>query len=248
MIFSITPLIILVISSWVDRSSVTLLQSGAVTLSVGGALLVLGGNFWELGSNVLLNGDMVVLLACLIWAAYCVLIKTCRFGANGGAVLLVSALCGLLVQIPLSGAELLVVGLPKIELGSLLAVLYLGIGAAAFAFLIWQRAIQELSPTRCGVFLNLIPVFAVAIAVIVLHEAMHLHHLLGGICVALGIALAQMTNVRKLDLWVTPYFEPKTARSEISAVDKGNATLFPVRETSIADEMRGEHTRRVLGG
>ena len=194
MIFSITPLIILVISSWLDRASVTLFQSGVVMLSVGGALLVLGGNFSEFGSEVLLKGDMIVLAACLIWAWYCVLIKTCRFKANGGTVLLVSVLFGLLIQIPLSGVELAVVGLPQMELKSLLAVAYLGIAAAAVAFLVWQHAIRELGPAHCGVFLNLVPVFAVAIAVIILHEPVHLHHLLGGICVALGVVLAQKAN------------------------------------------------------
>ena len=204
MIFSTTPMIILLMSSWIDRKRVTLSQSAAVMLSVGGALLMLGGNFSQFGSNVLLQGDMVILSACLIWAFYCVLIKTCRFDANGGAVLLASVLCGLLFQIPLSGAELAAVGVPQIELRSLLAVAYLGIGAAAIAFLVWQRAIKRLGPARCGVFLNLIPVFAVGIAVFVLHEPMHLHHLLGGVSVALGVALAQNNAVISHSRWRAP--------------------------------------------
>jgi drug/metabolite transporter (DMT)-like permease len=191
MIFSTTPLIIVVISSWLDRRSVNLAQSVAVALSVAGAALVLGGNFGQFGSQVFLKGDLIVVLACLIWASYCVLIKTCRSEVKGGAVLLTSVLCGLALQIPLSGAELALVGPLQIEPKSLLAVGYLGIGAAAVAFLVWQRAIKELGPARCGVFLNLVPVFAVGIALMILHEPIHLHHLLGGLCVALGVALAQ---------------------------------------------------------
>ncbi len=164
MIFSTTPMIILLILSWIDRKSVTFVQSGAVTFSVGGALLVLGGNLSQFGSATFLQGDIVVVLACAIWASYCVLVKTCDFEANGGAVLLASVLGGLAIQIPLSGAELVVVGLPRIEPAWFLAVAYLGIGAAAIAFLIWQRAVKDLGPARCGVFLNLIPVFAVGIA------------------------------------------------------------------------------------
>jgi drug/metabolite transporter (DMT)-like permease len=152
MIFSITPLVILLISSWIDRKSICLVQSVAVTISVGGALLVLGGNLSQFGSDVFLKGDIIILLACLIWASYCVLIKTCRFEANGGSVLLASVLIGLLLQIPLSVIELLSVGLPHIGLGSLLAVAYLGIGAAAVAFLIWQRAIQDWVLHAAGYF------------------------------------------------------------------------------------------------
>jgi drug/metabolite transporter (DMT)-like permease len=62
--------------------------------------------------------------------------------------------------------------------------------AAALAFLLWQKAIKSIGPVCGGVFLNLIPVFAVAIAVIALHEAVHFYHIVGGRCVALGLALA----------------------------------------------------------
>jgi drug/metabolite transporter (DMT)-like permease len=191
MIFSTTPLLIILISSWIDRRSVTWLQIGAVTLSVCGALVVLGGNVSLLGSDVFLKGDGIVLLACLIWAAYCVLIRTCQFEASGGAVLLAAVLFGLVVQLPLSGVELLAGGIPHVEPRAFLAAVYLGVGPAALAFLLWQKAIKGIGPVCGGVFLNLIPVFAVAIAVIALHEPVHLYHIVGGGCVALGLALAQ---------------------------------------------------------
>jgi drug/metabolite transporter (DMT)-like permease len=122
---------------------------------------------------------------------YCVLIKTCRFEASGGAVLLAAVVFSVVVQLPLSGAELLAVGIPRVEPGSLLAAAYLGVGPAAVAFLLWQKATKGIGPVRCAAFLNLIPVFAVAIAVIALHEVVHLYHFLGGCCVALGLLLAQ---------------------------------------------------------
>jgi drug/metabolite transporter (DMT)-like permease len=206
MIFATTPLLIILISSWVDRRSVTWLQAGAVTLSVVGALLVLGGNMSLLGSEVFLKGDAIVLLACLIWAAYCVLIKICRFEANGGAVLLAAALLSVVVQLPLSGAELLAAGIPPFEWSSLLAAAYLGVGPAALAFLLWQKATKGIGPVRCSAFLNLIPVFAVAIAVIVLHEALHFYHIVGGACVAFGLALAQTGDRAAAPVWTSLNF------------------------------------------
>ena len=177
------------------------MQTGAVALSVGGALLVLGGNVSLLGSEVFLKGDAIVLLACLIWAVYCVLIKTCRFQASGGAVLLAAVIFSVVVQLPLSGAELLAVGIPQVEPSSLLAAAYLGVGPAAVAFLLWQKATKGIGPVRCAAFLNLIPVFAVGIAVIALHETVHLYHILGGSCVALGLLLAQVGDVGSALSW-----------------------------------------------
>src|SRR5271165_4361444 len=45
MIFSITPLIIIVLSSFVCRTRISRTQTAAVALSVSGALIVLGGQF-----------------------------------------------------------------------------------------------------------------------------------------------------------------------------------------------------------
>jgi drug/metabolite transporter (DMT)-like permease len=159
-------------------------------LSVSGAVIVVGGHFTTVSSEF--TGDLIVVLACLIWASYCVLIKTIRIKAESGAILLSSVVFGLLIQIPLSMGEIAVVGTPRINISGILAILYLGGGAAALAFLVWQQAVGELGPSSCGAFLNLIPVFGVALSLTFLHERLLPHHLLGALCVAAGIALAQI--------------------------------------------------------
>jgi drug/metabolite transporter (DMT)-like permease len=50
------------------------------------------------------------------------------------------------------------------------SVASLGIGAAAVAFLAWDRAIGMVGPSMAGHFLHLIPLFGVAIATQLLGE------------------------------------------------------------------------------
>lgn len=190
MIFAITPLIILVLSAVVYGSGISVTQFVAVALSVTGALIVLGSHFNALSSEF--TGDLIVVLSCLIWASYCVLLKTVRINAHPGAILLASVMFGLLIEIPLGVSETAIVGMPRIDLSGLAAVLYLGAGAAALAFLVWQHAITQLGPSACGVFLNFIPVFGVALSMTFLGEHLATHHVVGAICVATGIALAQI--------------------------------------------------------
>ena len=191
MIFSTTPLIILGLTNWFVRSPVSRWQVGAGALSVCGALVVLGGNISPLGSPLPNIGDIIVIASCFCWASYCVLIKGAQINANPGAILLVAAIVGAIVQAPLSAAEIAFYGLPHVSISGLLAVGYLGIGAAALGFLVWQHAIHHLGPARSGVFLNLIPIFGVAMSVGILHEQLLWHHVIGGICIAVGIAFAQ---------------------------------------------------------
>lgn len=192
MIFSTTPLIILGLTNWLGRGRVSRWQIGAGALSVCGALIVLGGNIGQLGSALPNIGDIIVIAACFCWASYCVLIKTSQIEADPGAILLVAAVVGITVQVPLSVTEIAYLGLPHVSIGGVLAVGYLGIGAAALGFLVWQHAIHHLGPARSGVFLNLIPIFGVAMSVGILHEHLLWHHVIGGICIATGIAFAQL--------------------------------------------------------
>lgn len=191
MIFSNTPLIILGLTNWLSRSRVSRWQIGAGALSVCGALVVLGGNVDQLGSTLPNIGDIIVIASCFCWATYCVLIKTTKFEADPGATLLAAVIVGIIIQAPLSATEIAYLGLPHVSIGGFLAVGYLGIGAAALGFLVWQHAIHHLGPAKSGVFLNLIPIFGVTMSVGILHEHLLWHHVIGGICIATGIALAQ---------------------------------------------------------
>jgi drug/metabolite transporter (DMT)-like permease len=131
-----------------------------------------------------------------VWAAYCVLIKACQIEADSGTILLVATIVGTIIQAQLSAAEVAVRGVPRISINDFLAVGYLGIGAAALGFLAWQHAVRHLGPTRSGVFLNLVPIFGVAMSVGILHEQVLWHHVVGGMCVVTGIVFAQIAARR----------------------------------------------------
>ena len=113
MIFSVTPLIIIVLSAWLCGTHISGTQTTAVLLSVSGALVVVGGHFNAVSSEF--TGDLIVLVSCLIWASYCVLIKTVRINAHSGAILLSSMLFGLIIQVRLSISEIAVVGVLAVE-------------------------------------------------------------------------------------------------------------------------------------
>lgn len=188
-LFAITPILICIINSTVSRTPPSLIQIMAGVISSIGAALVLGVHLATF--SVWKNGDFLVLLASVVWAAYCVAIKRSAINAGGGAILLCCVILGIAIQFPLSIAEIAIVGLPSIDASSIAAVLYLGAGAAALGFLVWQRAINGLGPEKCGVFLNLIPVFGSILAIIFLHEQFSPHVLIGALVVGFGLILAQ---------------------------------------------------------
>jgi drug/metabolite transporter (DMT)-like permease len=70
-----------------------------------------------------------------------------------------------------------------------LAILILGVVGTGFAYVLNYRSIAELGPTRASVVTQLVPVVAVAVGVVFLHEPFHLRLLLGGGLTLFGVAL-----------------------------------------------------------
>jgi drug/metabolite transporter (DMT)-like permease len=76
----------------------------------------------------------------------------------------------------------------------LLSILYLGVGTSVTAFLCWNLAIQALGASRTVLFGNLIPLFSIIEAVILLGEKMTIAHIISGTIVIAGLTIANIKS------------------------------------------------------
>ena len=74
-----------------------------------------------------------------------------------------------------------------LEVGAAVAT---GIVGSAFGFLLYNKALQDISPSLAGAGLTLIPVFGVIFSAIFLAESLTLGILLGGLLVVTGVAVS----------------------------------------------------------
>ena len=79
----------------------------------------------------------------------------------------------------------------------LLAIGLLGVFGTGFAYVLNYRSIAELGPTVASVVTYLVPVVAVVVGVVFLHEAFELRLVLGGALTVGGIALLNGRPVRR---------------------------------------------------
>lgn len=117
-------------------------------------------------------GDLLSVMAALVWAFYSVTIKTLPQGA--GEVLRVTrkvfsyGLIFTLVLLPFFDFH---PGLERMFVpANLLNMLFLGVIASALCYLTWNHAVHVLGPVRTSVYIYLIPVVAIVFSAIVLHE------------------------------------------------------------------------------
>ena len=73
-----------------------------------------------------------------------------------------------------------------------LIILYLGAGASVLAFLCWNMAIARLGAARTALFGNLIPVFSILEAVLILGEQFTWVHVVSAVLVIAGVVIANL--------------------------------------------------------
>lgn len=138
-------------------------------------------------------GDLLSILAALVWAFYSVLIK--KIGAAQDAMITVTrkvvfyGLLFLIPVLPLFGFRL---GLERLmSMPNLLNLIFLGVGSSAISFLTWNSAVQILGPVRTSAYIYLVPIVAIFASVLVLHETITLVAWVGAALILSGMALSE---------------------------------------------------------
>lgn len=147
---------------------------------VGIALISLGGS--EISWNP--KGDLLAVAAAFVWACYSVLTR--KISGFGYSTILTTRrvfFYGILFMIP--AIALFDVKWSITELVNpvyALNILFLGLGASALCFVIWNFAVKVLGAVKTSVYIYMVPVITVIASVIVLQEEIT-------VCFGIGILL-----------------------------------------------------------
>jgi drug/metabolite transporter (DMT)-like permease len=145
-------------------------QVAGVGLSVAGIGLAFAEPGWAAGGRSALLGDGLLLLTGLLGAVYGLLAKRALADDGPATVTTWAMLFGTLLLLPLAFVEGLVPALGRLDGGLLAVVVFLGVPGGAVAFLLWTWALSRLTPTRVAVYVNLNPMVAALLAVLLLAE------------------------------------------------------------------------------
>lgn len=173
------------------RTPVTGLQFAGVAMTIFGvAIIAVQGDIARLADLAFNNGDLLMVMACLLYAGYTVALRK-RPAVSGLAMFSVMAVAALVTSLPLVGIE---AALGRFQWPSLTgwAVLSFIILFPSFlAQIFFLRSVELVGPGRAGVFVNLVPIFSALLAVLILGEHFQLYHALALVFVLGGIALAE---------------------------------------------------------
>lgn len=170
LIMAFNPALTVALSALLNREPVSSRQLLGLLLGLAGVMVVVSHGSWHtLASLSFSLGDLLVLLGSLGWAAYSVIPKRFVHGLStlqvtgstiaGGAMLM--AVCA-------AAAAPDFLQPPSLPIAA--AVAFMSLFGSVLAYMWWNQGVQALGAASVAIFINLVPIFAAVIGLMLGQE------------------------------------------------------------------------------
>ena len=198
LVVALTPVLVALGAWFMGQEKMTPLKLAGIVVAMIGCLTVVGnGNPLALLQGAVGMGEWLILGCALCWTAYTFIGRQATKSLSPLAATPYASLIGAL----LLGITALVQGGTELADWSWrvwTSVIFLAIGGTALAFTWFADGVKRLGASKASVFVNLVPVFAVLQAAVLLDERLGIAVLGGGLLVIAGV-------------WLTTNFSERTA-------------------------------------
>ncbi len=173
------------------RTPVTAVQmTGVVVTMIGVALVAVHGDLSQLKSLAFNDGDLLMVGACVLYAGYTVALRR-RPAVSGLSMFSVLAIAAMVTSLPLLAVEAASGTLVWPTPTGWAVLSYVVFFPSFLSQVCFMRAVDLVGPGRAGLFVNLVPIFAATLGVIILGEQFELFHAAALVLVLGGIWLAE---------------------------------------------------------
>lgn len=192
-IYSFSPVLILVLTAIIDRKPIRLVQGIGIVMAFVGVMTIIAKGDWRAFAAIEFNiGDLCILAAAIGWAFYSILLR--RFSGKLPTFTLFSAviLAGVIVLAPFYALET-ARGEPMVfDKTTVISIVAVALIASVFAFSAFQKGIDIVGAPRAGAFMYLIPAYGAVLAMVFLGEVFQGFHAVGLCLILPGVGLASL--------------------------------------------------------
>jgi drug/metabolite transporter (DMT)-like permease len=189
-VVAMTPTVVSVASIIFFKDRFSLLRIlGLMVALFGVSWAISGGDPASLLRGEIGRGDLYIFGAMLSWATFSVVGKIILRELAPRLAITYACLIGtvaLAIPAVLEGG---LVGVPRYSLEMWLSLAYLGLMGTVLAFILYYQGIKSIGPSKTAIFINLVPIWAMALSTIVLGEKITLPLVLGAAMVIGGVFL-----------------------------------------------------------
>ncbi|USG68103.1 DMT family transporter [Brevibacillus ruminantium] len=167
-------------------------------LSLTGVFLVIINGSWEtLVSFTFNTGDMLFLAALLCWVLYGLLGKVVMNGVSPLLTTTVTTAAGSVLLVIWSLFEDGWRLVPQMSGQAWLEMVYMTFFATVLAFFLWNQGVHHLGASKASIYMNLVPINACWIAVLLYGASMTWIQVIGILMVIAGVCTVTLGNGKK---------------------------------------------------
>jgi drug/metabolite transporter (DMT)-like permease len=186
------PVFVLVLAFLLQGTRASVLQIiGVLVTTIGVVVVATKGEPMRLVTLAFNAGDLALIVACLLYAFYTVGLKD-RPSLTGPGFFTLLALIAALTSVPLLAYEIVSGAFFWPSLQGWIVALWVAIFPSCVSQLFFMRGVDLIGPSRAGVFVNLVPIFAAVLAVGLINEPFGWFHAAALVLVLGGIWLTQL--------------------------------------------------------
>ncbi|MDE6264688.1 MAG: DMT family transporter [Paramuribaculum sp.] len=187
LIICATPVLTLFLCSIFYKQRIRFRELAGSFIAICGVSIVILNGSLNFGINP--AGDILVLIAALCWAVYCLLLKHLNIRYSNLFITRKVFFYGFVSSLLWSVFE----PLPQPDSGAIASIvfnlLFLSIVASFLCFIIWNKAVQVLGPEKTANYIYFTPVITIISSSLILGEPVTLWLLAGGCIIIAGVYL-----------------------------------------------------------
>ena len=173
---------------------------GVIVTIIGVMLVATHGDIATIAKFSFNAGDLLVLLACVIYAAYALTLKyrpPVHWLSFLGASMIGAVIGAVFFLFVFGGGPQTLSALGSTSIEGWAIIIYVAFFPSLLSQLFFAQGLVMIGPNRASLFNNLIPVFGTILSVLILRESLEPYHLIAAVIVIAGIAMAEYAARRE---------------------------------------------------
>jgi len=187
-----TPVVIALLSALFGQERIGKVHWLGAAVSLIGIYLVVGQGMAVGGHG--LTGDLMMAGAVCCWALFTLGARPLMARHSPVGVTGLSMALGTAIYVPLVWPKIHAVEWTAVSAWTWGLLVYSALFALCVSYTIWYVAVRQIGSARTSVYSNLVPLVAMASAVIFLHEPIGLRKIAGAAAVLVGVALTRVAG------------------------------------------------------
>jgi drug/metabolite transporter (DMT)-like permease len=197
LVVSCTPTCIALTAALIARRWPSPLAMAGILISLLGVSIVISrGNPLILLRGDVRSGDLMILGCVFCWTAYTVLARRVMLEIPPLVAVTWSCLMGAALILPFAIHAGFLREIRHIDGTVWAGLFYLGVPATSLAYCGYYHAIRRIGSVASGIFINLVPLFALLFGWLFLDEILQAGELAGGLLVISGVITAMRANTQ----------------------------------------------------